>query len=317
MKPTLALSTAWCSHRHTDGFAMLQEMADLGFTHAELSHGIRITLVPGILKAVEEGLMQISSVHNFCPLPAGVTQAAPNLYEPSAVDSTEREQWYRQTKRTIDFGAQVKARVVVCHLGSTFFLWFNPVRRLQAYLQAHPGAARNGDKKYQALLQKAVAKLRRRMGRSWQNTRDSLNKVLGYAAENKVMLGLENREKFEELPVDADFPEFLAGLPAGAPAGYGHDTGHAEIKQDLGLLDQRKQLTDNAGRLLGFHLHDVNAAGSDHQPIGSGRVDFAMISEFWRPYHLLVLELGPRTTVDEVRSSKERIEELMRRRELV
>ena len=55
---------------------MLREMADLGFTHAELSHGIRITLVPGILRGVEEGLIKISSTHNFCPLPAGVLHAS-------------------------------------------------------------------------------------------------------------------------------------------------------------------------------------------------------------------------------------------------
>jgi sugar phosphate isomerase/epimerase len=317
MKPTLSLSTAWCSHRHGDGLAMVQEMADLGFTHAELSHGIRITLVDGILKGVEQGVIKIGSVHNFCPLPPGVTQAAPNLYEPSAIDSTERDQWVRQTKRTIDFAAKVKARVVVCHLGSAFFLWFNPVRRLQAYLTAHPDAGRLGDKKYQALLAKAVGKLRHRMGRFWGNTLDSIGKVLAYAAEKQVILGFENREKFEELPVDADFPSFLAGLPAGAAAGYWHDTGHAEIKQDLGLLTQKQQLTDNASRLIGFHLHDVNADGDDHQAVGSGRVDFAMISEFWRPYHTLVLEIGPRATVEQVLSSKARLEELLQLRGLV
>ena len=317
MNPTLALSTAWCSQRHGDGFAMLREMADLGFTHAELSHGIRITLVDGILRAVEQGVIQVGSVHNFCPLPAGVTQAAPNLYEPSAIDGTEREQWVRQTKRSIDFAAKVRARVLVCHLGSAFFLWFNPVRKLQAYLSVHPGAGRADDAKYQALLAKAVAKLRRRMGRFWDNTRDSISKVLDYAAEKHVILGFENREKFEELPVDADFPAFLAGLPAGAAAGYWHDTGHAEIKQDLGLLSQRQQLTENAGRLLGFHLHDVDAEGHDHQPVGSGRVDFAQISEFWRGYHMLVLELSPRATVEEVVASKARLEELQRLRGLL
>src|SRR5580698_6330050 len=201
MKATLALSTAWCSHRHADGYAMLREMADQGFSHAELSHGIRITLVDGILKAVEQGVIQVSSVHNFCPLPPGITQAAPNLYEPSAIDSTERDQWVRQTKRSIDFAARVQARVLVCHLGSAFFLWLNPVRKLQAYLEAHPEAGRTGDKKYQALLAKAVAKLRRRMGRFWDNTKDSIGKVLDYAAERHVILGFENREKFEELPV--------------------------------------------------------------------------------------------------------------------
>ncbi|HRG57022.1 MAG TPA: hypothetical protein PLG56_13335, partial [Lacunisphaera sp.] len=53
MKPIIALSSCWCSHRHQDGYVMLKEMAALGFDHVELSHGIRITLVPGILKAVD------------------------------------------------------------------------------------------------------------------------------------------------------------------------------------------------------------------------------------------------------------------------
>ncbi len=63
---------------------MAREMADLGFSHIELSHGIRITLVPGILRAVEEGVVKVGSAHNFCPLPMGVFKAAPNLFEPSS-----------------------------------------------------------------------------------------------------------------------------------------------------------------------------------------------------------------------------------------
>ena len=52
---------------------MLKEMAGLGFEYVELSHGIRITLVPGILKAVEEGIVKVASCNNFCPLPNGFT----------------------------------------------------------------------------------------------------------------------------------------------------------------------------------------------------------------------------------------------------
>jgi sugar phosphate isomerase/epimerase len=290
---------------------MLREMADLGFTHAELSHGIRLSLVPGIMKAYEDGVIKISSIHNFCPLPAGVLQAAPNLYEPSSLDPRERDQWLRHTKRTIDFAGQLKARAVVCHLGSVVFFWFNPVRKLQRYLAEHPGAVSRGDEQYKALIAKAMNKLRKRMGPFWDNTRTSLGKVLDYAAEKGVMLALENREKFEELPVDADFPEFLAGLPAGAAAGYWHDTGHAQIKHNLGLLDHRQQLEKNASRLLGFHLHDVNAEGEDHQAIGSGTIDFGMVSSFWQPNQLLTLEIGPQATVEEVQDSKIRIDQLI------
>ena len=63
---------------------MLQEIRELGFQYAELSHGTRISLLPGILEAVDSGEIKISSLHNFCPLPMGVTYPAPNLYQFSA-----------------------------------------------------------------------------------------------------------------------------------------------------------------------------------------------------------------------------------------
>ena len=100
-----SLSTCWNSHRHTDGRAMLREIRDLGFEYAELSHGTRISLMPGILEAVDAGEIQISSLHNFCPLPMGVNYAAPNLYQFSAERPRERELAKRYTLKTIEFAA--------------------------------------------------------------------------------------------------------------------------------------------------------------------------------------------------------------------
>ena len=200
---------------------MLKEMAGLGFDRVELSHGIRITLVPGILKAVEEGVVKVGSTHNFCPLPMGVIQAAPTSSSPPSPDSTERDQWLRQTKRSIDFAAQVGAPVLVCHLGSVRFLLVQArPASMEAYLRGPSrSAARSGDKAYQALLaEKALAKLRQADGPVLaEHPGLASASVLDYAAEKNVRLGLENREKFEELPVDADFPGFLAGLPPPAP----------------------------------------------------------------------------------------------------
>lgn len=292
---------------------MLKEMAARGFEYVELSHGIRITLVPGILRAVEEGIVKISSTHNFCPLPTGVVQAAPNLFEPSAREHREHDQWLRHTKRSLDFAAQVKARVLVCHLGSVAFFWFNPARALRKYLDEHPDAGRTPeDKRYHALLQKSLVKLRKRMPPFWAQVKESVSEMFDYATQKGVKLGFENREKFEELPLDADYPEFLAGLPATAPVGYWHDTGHADIKEGMGLLEHRSHLQSLASRTIGWHLHDVSAAGQDHQPVGAGHIDFKMVSTFWRPEHLLTLELSPRVTVEEVVSSKREIEALLK-----
>ena len=85
---------------------MAKEIASLGFEYAELSHGIRITLVPGILKAVEEGVVRVSSTHNFCPLPTGVVQAAPNLFEPSVREHREHDQWEQRDHRESGIDAQ-------------------------------------------------------------------------------------------------------------------------------------------------------------------------------------------------------------------
>ena len=290
---------------------MAKEMAGLGFSHIELSHGVRITLVPGILRAVEEGVVKVGSTHNFCPLPTGVVHAAPNLFEPSTADPRELEQWVRHTKRSIDFAAQVKATVLVCHLGSVRFFWMNPGKKLRAYEALHPNAKLPEDQKYRKLLQKSTERMRKKMGPYWERTKASVNEVLDYAKQKGVRLGFENREKFEELPMDEDYPAFLNELPADASAGYWHDTGHADIKEKMGVIDHRGQLEKMRARTIGFHLHDVNEEGDDHQPIGEGRIDFRMVREFWRPEHVLVLELSPRVSVEGVTASKERIEALL------
>lgn len=290
---------------------MVREMVDLGFDSIELSHGIRITLVPGILRAVEEGIVKVSSTHNFCPLPTGVVQPAPNLFEPSAADDRELEQWLRHTKRSLDFAAQVNATVLVCHLGSVNFFWTDPSQRLSSYAKRHPKTKLSDDLRYQDLLAKSSAKLRKRMEPYWERTKESVKAVLYHAKQRGVRIGCENRERFGELPVDADFPEFISSFPADEAIGYWHDTGHADIKQTMGLLDHRAHLEKMASRLIGFHLHDVTAQGQDHHPIGSGHIDFKTIREFWRPEHILVLELSPRIPVDGVRASRERLMALL------
>lgn len=314
MKPVVAMSTCWNSHRHDDGYAMLREIAGLGFEWVELSHGIKIVLVPGILKAVEEGVVKVASCHNFCPLPMGVSHAAPNVFMPSAEDGRERDQWLRHSRRSIDFAAQVKARKLVMHLGSIEFFWFNPVRKVAKYLAAHPGADLTNDPAFRPVRENTMAKLRERMPRFRQHMLAGMAALLPYAEQKGVALGAENREKFEELPLDDDHLTVLQELAKPGAIGYWHDTGHAHIKETFGLLQQREHLTKHAAHLLGFHLHDVSADGHDHQAVGSGKIDFEMISGFWRPEHTLVIELSPRTTTDEVLASKRRIEALVAKR---
>lgn len=298
---------------------MLSEIAGLGFSHVELSHGIRVTLVPGILRALKEGVIKVSSAHNFCPLPPGFMQSAPNAYEPSATDATQRDQWLRQTRRSLDFAAQTGARALVMHLGSVRFWWRNPAEKLLDRADAHRGSIVKGgtarfadEPKFAALREKTLRKIRARMMPYWEQTRAGIEKIRACALDLGIALGFENRERPDELPLDDQFEELLAGIAKPNTAGYWHDTGHAHLKEQLGLISHREHLEKNAERLIGFHLHDTTAGGRDHQPIGAGGIDFDMVRRFWKPAHLLVLELSPRVSADNVIRSKAKIEALMR-----
>lgn len=305
----LSLSTCWCSARHTDGYAMVKEIADLGFKQMELSHGIRISLVPGILQALEEDLIKVSTVHNFCPLPRSVQHAAPNLYQPSAPDSRERMLWKNYTEQTMDLAKKVKAERIVMHSGSAWFFFGYPEAKFEKWLEESdlkvPDYLENAQ--FQKQREKAMKRIRRASKKLMPQIKESYESLLPKAKELGVCFGLENREGMEEMPLDGNFADFLEELGEPEVFGYWHDTGHAQIKHQLGLLDHREHLEANAERLTGFHLHDVSEAGRDHQVPGTGTIDFEMIAEFVKPEHLLTLELSPKLTTQEVLASRDYI----------
>ena len=305
----LSLSTCWCSGRHDDGYAMVEEMVHLGFKHIELSHGIRLSLVPGILKAVEENLVQISSVHNFCPLPHSIYYPAPNLYEPSTSNYREAALWGRYTKQTLDFALKVGASKVVMHSGSLRYFFNSPEKRLKKWISANNMAHSDllGNDKFKKRLDSAMKRVKKASKAAIERVLNRYEQVLPWAKERNLKLCLENREGIEEMPVDANFKDLMDELSASGQVAYWHDTGHAQIKHGLGLLDHRAHLTAMKNHLAGFHLHDVTEDGMDHQVPGSGTVDFQMIAEFVRPEHALVLELNPRLSSDDVLASRDYI----------
>lgn len=288
---------------------MVEEMASLGFKRIELSHGIRLSLVPGILQAVEEGIVQISSVHNFCPLPSIVQHAAPNLFQPSAMDSRELILWQRHSKQTLDFAVKVGADRIVMHSGSVSFFFFSPELRLEKWIDKSEISAHELSES-QAFLKrrdKAMGAIRKVGVKTIPRIKENYKKLLPEAKKRGLKLCLENREGIEEMPIDSEYDDFLESLSEPEHALYWHDTGHAQIKHQLGLLDHREYLEKMAPRLSGFHLHDVSEAGRDHQVPGTGTIDFKMIADFVRPEHTLVLELSPLLTTEEVLASRDYI----------
>jgi sugar phosphate isomerase/epimerase len=274
---------------------MLREIRELGFEYVELSHGTRISLMPGILDAVDAGEIKISSVHNFCPLPMGVNHSAPNLYQFSAEKPRERELAIRYTLKTLEFAARVKAPLVVLHLGSV------EMKDYSGKLNDMLEKGEKGSSKYEKLCAEAAEKLEDRKEKFVERMFDTLKKILPDAESRGLKLGCENREALEELPLDSDFRLFFREFTSPAVV-YWHDTGHAQIKENLGFLHHAMHLDSMRGRLGGFHIHDVQPPARDHCAPGTGTVDFAALKPFVKPEHIKVFEFSPVLTVPEVKA---------------
>ena len=131
---------------------------------------------------------------------------------------------------------------------------------------------------------------------------ETLRKILPEAESRGVKLGIENREALEEIPFESDFQFFFREFTSPAIV-YWHDTGHAQIKENLGFIHHAMHLESLRDRLAGFHIHDVQFPGRDHCAPGSGTIDFAALKPMVKPEHIKVFEFSPALTVEEVKAA--------------
>ncbi|HMJ90234.1 MAG TPA: TIM barrel protein [Candidatus Acidoferrum sp.] len=265
---------------------MLEEIRALGFEYAELSHGIRISLLPGILDAVDAGAIKISTLHNFCPLPMGIDRAAPNVFQFSSDNPRERENAFRHTVKTIETAARLKAQLVVLHMGSV---------EMKDYTDRLVELIVDGKKDTPKFTKLRDEALRKRADKKENYVRESmamLERLVPVAEKHGLLLGIENREAIEEIPFEEDteylFRDF--GTPV---VRYWHDIGHAQIKANLGIIDHVQHLENLSPVLAGFHIHDVEYPGRDHRAPGTGVVDFGSLKPFVKPDQIKVFEMSP------------------------
>lgn len=136
-----------------------------------------------------------------------------------------------------------------------------------------------------------------------------LDRLIEVAGKNGVKLGIENREALEEIPFESDLPSFFQKF--GSPVvGYWHDTGHAQIKEEIGFVHHRLLLESMEKRLYGFHIHDVKSPCRDHHAPGTGSIDFGSLRAVVKPKHIKVFEFKPALPVEELRSGVAHIKNL-------
>ena len=265
----LSLSSCWNAHRCTDGRELVQEARALGFEFIEISHGTKISLLPGLMQAHDAGLIHVSSVHNFCPSPVEVMIDAPDIYEFTSHRQSDRERAISLTRQTIQTAARFKANRVVVHLGSV------PMKHCTTQLEALAKAGQIYSRAYTELKLKFVQQREKVSAFYLDRARAALNELLPFAAQHQVALAIETRSHFEQVPNERELLVLMDEYKDCPWIGAWHDFGHVQRKANLGLLDHAQLLTAIAPKLLGCHVHDVDWPAKDHRvPLSTGGVDF-------------------------------------------
>lgn len=278
---------------------MIEEIVDLGFTNIELSHGMTIAKLPGILKAYERGLFTCSGVHNFFPSPVEVMIDAPDAYEYTSHRSFDRQRAMDMTFRTLEIAEKFEAQYLVLHMGS---VPLNPAawtKKLTAMV------TEGGQHSPEYIKHKlAFVKKREKIGpRYYDRAIESLTKIAEKAEKAGIKLAIESRSRYEDMPTEREMIALQAHFADHPAVGYWHDFGHVQLKHNLGLLDHIEWLEKISPHLIGGHVHDVEWPARDHRVPYGGTLEYASLLKFFPPGCPLIWELSPTRRSEEIRTA--------------
>lgn len=290
----LALSTAFTSNRPYTGKALLELFQQFNVTGLELDYRINEAHYKRIREALKQSHLKVVSVHNFFPIPAvkSDSRGGGDLFLLSHPDPEERKQAIKWTSRSIEHAHNLGAQAVVLHCG---YVDMSPeLDRLYRYHRADQIDSPEARK----FIHKKLAEREQLKPKHMESLLYSLDCLERVADKNGILLGLENRYHYHELPGIKEL-EILLETFKGAPIGYWHDTGHSHANETLNLLQSQALLDRFSHRLIGIHLHDAIGL-EDHLAPGKGEIKFNRLKPYIKSDTVLVMELKPGTPEREV-----------------
>jgi sugar phosphate isomerase/epimerase len=283
----IGVSTCWLSGSLTDGAAIIDRIAAIGATTVEIDYRVSVETLAAIQTACRKRNVTPVSMHAVCPAPMGKSyHRAAERASLADTDEAVRRQGVADVVETMRRAAGMGIGAVVIHCGGVPM--DSGTERLKAAYDDRSVGADAGMELVNALKIERLA----RRGSGFERLLRSVAELADAAEAIGVDVGVENRYHLREYPNYEELAIILLSFPD-SRIGYWHDTGHAQVQDNLFVSPHEPYLTEFSDRIVGVHLHDV-AGYTDHLPPPTGAadaVDFSMVARRLPDDALRILEL--------------------------
>ena len=285
----ISLSTMWSADQEmpfSETFALARK---LGFTGFEFSNKV----TPRLYQEWDRNKYYVSTLHDPCPSEFGYTELKIQDVSLSSLDESHRVKAVDNLKRSIDLAVRLGSRSVVVHCGSIHCDHSRDTIIREWYLQGKAGTP-----EYIQIQQDYIADRDQHKQPHLNQVLRSLEEMINFARGSGIFIGLENRNRYHDLPLPDEMETFLQ-LCDEPWFGFQYDAGHAHNLEALGMVGKGEWLRRFHHRLIGMHLHDVDGL-QDHLAPGMGEVDYSSLAPYLGDGILRTLEVSPDCTIEQI-----------------
>ncbi|MBU1043245.1 MAG: sugar phosphate isomerase/epimerase [Candidatus Omnitrophica bacterium] len=293
----ISVSTAWNSTNNDNGDAIVEQILELGIRTIELGFSINEQMLESIIKRVENQEIEISSVHNFCPVLPGYTAGkfTPDFFSLSSPENDQREKALFLTKRSVDTTKRVGAKNLIVHAGRV-----DMEQRTKELIWLYNSGKRDSEQ-YEQLLEEIKQEREQKKQPYWEAVIKSLDTIIAYAADADINICIENRYYHREIPCFDEIEFLFEHFNQAKNFFYWYDLGHAQVGENLGFAKNLDFLKAYSDKMAGMHLHDVRGT-HDHQVPGLGDFDFRVLKPFIKKHTIKVIEVHQPATPDQLKA---------------